>query len=353
MWSGSCTGFKPQQKAAAPEPTPAQPRRKLSSIEAPEVDPKRVPRSTGFSPTSKKPNVAPVILSISQYTAEAQDAFGDFPAGAPLYVLRLGHEAYPNILSDVIGGFDAFLYDLHSENEASPANRQELRRNEFIHLSLGRSDPENNRDEMPIKDFSVAISSGGALPHLENTVKLVIGFIRHRVTHARLKVDRTPWPAFSTLRIHIHPHTGIDFGSAFDHLVDEGVELQAQSVTLPLSIFDCNPPGSTRPLMAEFEVLDPDHGIIGWDGRTWAFRQRFDLAGVTRVEKDLRVIPEELRDFSIEANRKKILDIFGHEVLRDMICCLKVEEDTVPSEGGVRVLYDALVAKRNIFVSPF
>ena len=105
---------------------------------------------------------------------------------------------------------------------------------------------------MRIKEFSVAISSGGALPQLENTVKLIIGFIRHRVTHPRLHVDRTPWPAVSTLQVHIHPHTGIDFGTAFDHLAAEGVELHPQSADLPLSIFDCNPPGSMRPLLTQF-----------------------------------------------------------------------------------------------------
>ena len=106
--------------------------------------------------------------------------------------------------------------------------------------------PENNKDKMPIKEFSVAISSGGALPHLVNTVKLVVEFIRHRVTHSRPHVDRTPWPAASTSRVQIHPHTGIDFGSAFAHLADEGVELLPQAATLPLSIFDCNHPEACR-----------------------------------------------------------------------------------------------------------
>ena len=36
-----------------------------------------------------------------------------------------------------------------------------------------------------------------------------------------------------------------------------------------------------------------------------------------------------------------------------MICCLTIEEADVPPAGGVRILYDALIAKKNVFVNPF
>ena len=105
--------------------------------------------------------------------------------------------------------------------------------------------------------------------------------------------------------------------------------------------------------MVEVEIIDEDTAIFAWDGRTYGFRSRFEQAGIPRVDANLRVLPEGMRGFTVDANRQRILDIFGNLVLRDLVCCVRLTSAALTDDGAVAALLAELREKPQMFFDAF
>ena len=168
-------------------------------------------------------------------------------------------------------------------------------------------------------------------------------------------VDKKPWPAPSDMAIHIHLCVGIDLFGFSAEIIRMRVIVEPPTWDLPLSFWDTNPSGSSRALMVEIKIVDEDTAIFAWDGRTFAYRARFEQALILRVEDNLRVLPEDMRDFTVPANCENVLGIFGSLVLRDLVCCVRVAGRFLPfeSDGAVAALLAILKAKPHLCFGAF
>ena len=111
--------------------------------------------------------------------------------------------------------------------------------------------------------------------------------------------------------------------------------------------------GSNRALLVEIEILNENSAIFAWDGRTYAFRARFEQALIPRVQDNLRVLPEDRRDFTEKDNIDLVLAIFGNLVLRDLVCCVRVTGEDLPEEGVVADFIRLLKNNQNLFFDAF
>lgn len=329
-------------------PPPTKARGSLSALNFVAAPP--LPKAN--SPAQSKPPNGPIVIAVDKYTSEAQDVVPTFHPDEQLWVLRVDHNAFPNILSAVIAGSNAFLADMKAADDTMPGNLQELRQKEQIIFQIGRNDA-NNKDNLPLVEFSLAIYIGGTLAQLRNSIHFVVDFIYHRCTHANPAVDKSPWPVPGDIAIHVHPRTGIDLTGLDIEVTKMALTLHPPALVLPLSLWSTNPPGGSRALMVEIEIVDETHAIVAFDGRTYVFRARFDQALIPRVQGDLRLLPEELRDFAVVENRERILQIFGKLVLRDLVCCVRVTGVALPATGAVADMIASLKTKPNLFFEAF
>ena len=110
-------------------------------------------------------------------------------------------------------------------------------------------------------------------------------------------------------------------------------------------------------MKVQIQIIDQTHCILGWDGRTYAYRTRFQNAGVAREEdvpgSNLRLLTEPMQDMSKEPNMTAILDIFGDAVLRDLTCCITVTGAEEPDSGPVAALLASLRAKPQLYFNAF
>ena len=299
-----------------------------------------------------KPANAPIVLAVYKYTSEASDLVPNFRPNEPLWAVRVEHNAYPNVESSTIAATNAFLADMKASDNDMPQNLQELRKQEQIIVQIGRADSFNT-DGMPIKEFSLAYYIGGTTSDLRNAIHLLVEFFYHRCTHSIPSVDKSPWPVAADIAVHIYPRMGVDLETLDADITRMSVTLHPPALVLPLSLWSTNPPGSSRALMVEVEIIDEDTAIFAWDGRTYGFRSRFEQVGIPRVDANLRVLPEGMRSFTVDANRQRILDIFGNLVLRDLVCCVRLTGAALTDDGAVAALLAELREKPQMFFDAF
>ena len=301
---------------------------------------------------TSKPANAPIVLAVYKYTSEASDVVNTFRPDEPLWAVRVEHNAWPNVVSSTISATNAFLADMNAADGSMPSNLQELRLHDQIIVQIGRADA-TNVDGLPLKEFSLIYYIGGTVERLRNAIHLLVEFFYHRCTHPLPAVDKKPWPVSADIQVHIHPREGIDLGGLDTEITRMSVTLELPKLVLPLSLWDTNPPGSNRALIVEIEIVSKDTAIVAWDGRTYGYRARFDQALIPRIQDNLRVLPENMRDLTVDATREHVLNIFGNLVLRDLVCCVRVTGQALPEDGPVTDLIATLKAKPHLFFDAF
>jgi hypothetical protein len=341
--------FTPTKRAAAGprELTVAKARGALSTLAA---SSDLAPKAKAKAPS--KPANAPIVMAVDKYTSEAKDVVNAFRPDEPLWCLRVGHDAWPNVESSAIAATNAFLADLNAGDAGMPRNLQELRLYEQVILQIGRWDA-TNVDGLPLQEFSLMYYVGGTTAALRNAIHLLVEFFYHRCTHPIVAVDKKPWPVPADIAVHIHPRLGINLDGLDTDITRMTVTLQPPALVLPLSLWATNPPGSCHALMVEIEGVDKDSAIFGWDGRTYGFCARFEQALIPRLEDNLRVLPDDMRDFALDVNRQRILDIFGNLVLRDLVCCVRVTGEALQEDGPVAELVAQLKTMPSLFFDAF
>ena len=155
------------------------------------------------------------------------------------------------------------------------------------------------------------------------------------------------------ITVQIHPHQGIDLTGLDTDITRLSVTVAPPALVLPSSLWDTNPPGSSRALMVEIEIVDADTALFAWDGRTYAYRARFEQVLIPRLVDNLRVLPVHMRDFTEPVNGERIMDIFGNLVLRDLVCCVRVTGVELPAAGTVAALIARLKAQPTLFFKAF
>ena len=333
--------------SAGPKAPAAKARAALSSLAMPDAVAPAPKAQAG-----QKPPNGPIVLSVYKYASDASDVVATFRPNEPLWAVRVTHNAWPNVESSAIAASNTFLTSMHHADYNMPKDLQELRRHEQIILQIGRSD-ERNVDGLPLQEFSVMYYVGGTLQQLRNAINLLVEFFYYRCTHPLPAVDKKPWPMAADITVQIHPHQGIDLTGLDTEITRLSVTVAPPALVLPSGLWDTNPPGSSRALMVEIEIVDADTAIFAWDGRTYAYRARFEQVLIPRLVDNLRVLPVHMRDFTEPVNGERIMDIFGNLVLRDLVCCVRVTGVELPAAGTVAALIARLKAQPTLFFEAF
>eukprot|EP00959_Pyramimonas_sp_CCMP1952_P311724 6523572-Pyramimonas_sp.AAC.2 len=100
------------------------------------------------------------------------------------------------------------------------------------------------------------------------------------------------------------------------------------------------------------QVIDQKTVFFAWEGRTFPYRERFDLKRIGR-EDNVRILPQARTDVSIADNAAFIRDVFKQGVLRDLLVHLVLEESSVPADGPVKELLDEFRGNPQIYFNAF
>ncbi|CAK0811873.1 unnamed protein product [Prorocentrum cordatum] len=296
--------------------------------------------AVGMSPKApaKKPNSAPIEVFVWLYTKCGSDVFPGFPR-TDLFGLRLRHEAFPAVDSDILASFKMFLGEKNAENDDYPADLKELKDYERIIVSLTQTpkDVEGRRVQtnMPLKEWSVMFWTDEPF----HCMRLIADFSWWRAQHRR-PADKSPWPDLSTLKMVVNPFVNVSMDGFNTDNITMPMTVNEPSTTLQCSIFESSPPGSSKMVEVRVQVIDQKTVFFAWEGRTFPYRERFDLKRIGR-EDNVRILPQARTDVSIADNAAFIRDVFKQGVLRDLLVHLVLEESSVPADGPVKVyLYD-------------
>ena len=155
--------------------------------------------------------------------------------------------------------------------------------------------------------------------------------------------------------MNVYPHIGVNVTAAVENVQRIQKTFAQTSREWPLNLFATKMPTGIRFLVASIEVVDDEHAIVAWEGRTYPYRQRFDQQEISREEDtDLRILSESQRDLSIGSNYNRALDSFGNGVLRNLIVNLRMVGDIDPADGSaVYNFVEELRNRPNIFFEAF
>ncbi|CAK0881113.1 unnamed protein product, partial [Prorocentrum cordatum] len=295
--------------------------------------------AVGMSPKApaKKPNSAPIEVFVWLYTKCGSDVFPGFPQ-TDLFGLRLRREAFPAVDSDILASFKMFLGEKNAENDDYPADLKELKDYERIIISLTQTpkDVEGRRVQtnMPLKEWSVMFWTDEPF----HCMRLIADFSWWRAQHRR-PADKSPWPDLSTLKMVVNPFVNVSMDGFNTDNITMPMTVNEPSTTLQCSIFESSPPGSSKMVEVRVQVIDQKTVFFAWEGRTFPYRERFDLKRIGR-EDNVRILPQARTDVSIADNAAFIRDVFKQGVLRDLLVHLVLEESSVPADGPVKELLD-------------
>ena len=347
--------FQPKKRAVAKVGADMSPgkRQSLFSIQ---VD----SSGTGGSATrDKKPNQAPIDFSIYKYAAEAADYIPGASLGSLVYAAIIVHEVRPHVDDRMLTGV-ANMFKVQNEAcEDYPKDLKDPKTNEyiwFVHApepgATGKGQEGNaysqNPEKIPYAPYSMVMYCIS----LQSGLGLLFDYFAHRATHPLEGVDKSPWPPVDSLVVRVFPFTGINVSDIVKDFNQVKKECKPESSVLPRSIFSVPPPAGTHLCVATLEAANDEKTGIAWEGRTYAYRQRFDLAGVTRND-NMRILAVGNRDMSIEANRDKGISIFEEEVKRQAATSLRITGVAPKGDSPVAALLDTLKGKPYIFVNQF
>ena len=301
----------------------ATPRQKPSALQVAERPKTKV--------ETKKPNNAPITLTIREYAGEAADVVNAWDASMKAYQIELQHDAMPHVDDRFLQAMnDSYLPAMQANNPDMPGSLLELRAMADTIVVITKTEP--NPLELPLVNWRLALYVAGDLQHLIEIVKMLDDYIAWRVTHPLQGVDRSPWPALGDITVNIYPHTGIDLsGLDRTNLKMTGTVIHPPSATLPLGVFEASPPGSAtnQVMVATVELVDAGRVAIEFRGRTYQFRARFDAASIplsTAGQETVRLLTGEQGIIDSGAKTEDITNIFGNGVLRGTVCLIRLDD---------------------------
>ena len=304
---------------------------------------------------AKRPNNAPIELCVYKYSSEAGDVLSDFPAGVPLWAVVIRHDAYPSVDSDILGALVSFLQDGHQADNAMPTTLAELRLNEKVVVTITNTTARNmaanqeaNPQGQPWVNYRCVFYIAGNEVRLHEFLALLHDYFVHRATHRR-QGDRTPWPPLDQILVDIRPHTDVVIPSVAADYHRIAATLHDPTAPLPCSIFSVAPPVGNLRLEVEIDVISNNEVAVGFDGRTWFYRERLNMAGLPRIEANLRLLPSDRRDMAQETNRNFLMGVFRGDVFRGLVCNLTWAGEEVVEGTPADTLLKMLRAETCIF----
>ena len=303
-------------------------RTSLSDIQITSTPPKR------STDVKKKPNNAPIVVAVWKYSDEANDLMASFPAGERCYKISIEHEAWPDVTSRFIQSFGDFLLSEHERDADVPANLGELRREEDVIVNLTDT-REPNPENAPLKNFGLCLYIAGDEAHMCDILDLVHKYVIYRSTHPIPGTDRIPWPPVNALRMEVHPHIGINVEATVSNFQRIQKQCLPSARELPINPFSTKMPTGNNFMVATVEVIDKNNAIVAWDGRTYPYRERFDVSEISRQENtNLRILNETQRDLRDEENYARVVQAFGDTVLRNVFINLRVIGENADDEDS-------------------
>jgi hypothetical protein len=104
-------------------------------------------------------------------------------------------------------------------------------------------------------------------------------------------------------------------------------------------------------VVMEVEVIDENHLIAAWSGKTYEFRARLNALGVPLAET-IRILPVERRDMSDPDNVAYLLSICEQGAFRQHVCNLRVLGPVV-TETAVGAVMQTLESKAYVVKDAF
>ena len=150
---------------------------------------------------------------------------------------------------------------MHDDDPEFPADTRHLRADHDIWVVITRDHP--NEEYAPFVNWRIAVYS---VNNLAFALRLLDGYIRHRVLHPLRNVDRRPYPALGDIAVHVYPHMNIDVVQIVEQFTMPNKTCHEPERVLPLNILTVYPPTGARMLRADIEVDGPENFIISFTG---------------------------------------------------------------------------------------
>ena len=243
---------------------------------------------------------------------------------------------------NVVTGFNDYLSKLHADDTSMPENLVELRKDFGIILQLTKLEP--NPQRAPLKNWRAVFYIAGNTDALREGLVLLHGYIAHRAAYP-LTTDRKAFPDPQEQEVVVRRSLNVP-PLDFADLQAPSVTVEDPSDDLPCKLLECAGPQGNKFLVADIEIVDDDNVAIGFTGRTWALRQRFDDAGVPLVVEEglepVRVINADAGNLADAETYDKIVGIFGDQVLQRGACLVRVDGNTPSDDSPAAKLLAAL-----------
>ena len=294
-------------------------------------------------------------MCVWKYTDEGADFLNNVGPCVPLWCVRVDHDAWPKITSGLLAMLDSYFVTM-KDVEGMPSNLKELqeygmRLNIIRFQSGGRS--ISNPENAPLQEYSVVCWIAGDIEMLKNFFTMLDGFIDYRSQH-RHTSDRFPFPSQGELNVTIHPCDGVEIDDLDVQKFTIQTSVNKCQKILPQSVFSFWPPWGNRFYKSQIEVLDESTVIVGFEGKTYDIRRRFEDMDYDRPDGNLRVLKSEYRDVSQPGNVQHILDTYGDAVLKGSVCAVEiVNEEAATAESDVAELLKQIKALPNVHLATF
>ena len=213
----------------------------------------------------------------------------------------------------------------------------ELRLTQDVNICINTPNQEN-QEKAPFEDWAFAAYVAGNNKDVEKFIALYAKYVVHRATHPLIGTDRKQWPPVSNLRMRIYPHIGMNLGNLkrITNATNLHIEVEKESMTLPLPVFGVKPPTGNRILIAHVEIVSDTHVMCEWSGRTYQYQDRFQAQGIPLKDR-IRVMNGEQEDMSMEKNIEFVCKIFTN-VLRNAVCNVRVKGKAADKTPAAKLL---------------
>ena len=241
-----------------------------------------------------------------------------------MWQVQIDHPVQRPITFQMRDGVNDFLRAAHATDPTMPADVRALEEAVGVRLVVAdRTDP----DEVGFVQWRVAFYVAG---DINNFLLLLDDFFVYK---AKAIAREQPF------QVQIFPHTGVRV-TVVDDVMYEHVQINEQTATPPLGIFEAQPCIGKRIVVLNIQIENENTISVVITGNTWAFRSRLDTFGVSggyqsgTDESERRTYFRVLRslDVSDDAQQDRVKQLVGEAVFKNL--AMRVKLDKKPDEDS-------------------
>ena len=291
----------------------------------------------GRKDNTLRPANAPIDIVVFRYGDRANDHMSAWPPNARVFQIQMLHEGSPSYVVNIIPPVNGYLQSLHAEDQHAPKSLADLRKQCNIVVQITRPDGNNDSD-LQLIHWRVAFYIVGNRDALNETLRLLHGYIKHRALHP-LASDRRAFAELDEQEMTVHFGPRVE---CFQFDDQQQPVVKSHNVTqmsdAPWTIFDCAGPAGNKFLFMELEAVDDTHVALGWTGRAWGMRESFDMANIQLAEDGaggfVRFVNGEDGNVAEETVVQKLIDIISDSVLHRCPCLVLVANPQAVTDGA-------------------